>query len=186
MFLLRMYQITQDSSYLQLGRDALAWEMANSESLSNGAIMFRHGNTLEPYVEVGSAGVAKVLLRYGDLDSARALLRGLDIDYSVLPGYSFGMAGVADTMLDAAAILGDSSYRDIALKQLDYLRRIYLFEPASASRFRGRTGRPHWLFPAKAAALRLDLPDRLRRCTCVLHRAHVGGTADFLLDEVAR
>ncbi|HLU46282.1 MAG TPA: class III lanthionine synthetase LanKC [Natronosporangium sp.] len=187
MFLLRMYQITQDSSYLQLGRDALAWEMANSESLSNGAIMFRHGNTLEPYVEVGSAGVAKVLLRYGDLDSARALLRGLDIDYSVLPGYSFGMAGVADTMLDAAAILGDSSYRDIALKQLDYLRRIYLFEPAK-----------RFAIPRQDGTTPLAVPgEGLLRCACdlltgsagvlrVLHRAHVGGTADFLLDEVAR
>jgi hypothetical protein len=185
MFLLRMYQITRDGSYLRLGRGALLWEMANAVPLRAGGAMFRHEKTLEPYVEVGSAGVAQVLLRYGDLAAARTVLRGLDFEHSVLPGYGFGISGVADALLDAATILGDPSYRDIALRQLEFVRKVFLFEPAE-----------RFAIPRRAGAIPLAVPgEGLLRCACdymtgsagvlrVLHRANHGGTADFLLDDV--
>ncbi|MGW2874640.1 hypothetical protein ACWDCZ_41480, partial [Kitasatospora sp. NPDC001225] len=139
------------------------------------------------YIEVGSAGVAQVLLRYGDLDAARAVLRGLDVRYSVLPGYAFGMSGIADALLDAAEFTGDRSYRDKALTQLDFVRKVFLFEPAE------RFG-----LPRQDGRTPLGLPgEGLLRCSCdyltgsagllrVLHRVNTGGTADFLLDEAAR
>jgi len=63
MFLLRMYQITGEESYLRLGQNALGWEMANAESWDGDSAIFKHDGTLVPYVEVGSAGVADPLAR---------------------------------------------------------------------------------------------------------------------------
>jgi hypothetical protein len=185
MFLLRMYQITGEESYLRLGQNALGWEMANAESWDGDSAIFKHDGTLVPYVEVGSAGVAQVLLRYGDVDTARTLLRGLSVDYTALPGYAFGMCGIADAMLDAAAILDEPSYRDTALRQLEYVRKIFLFEPPE-----------RFAVPHQDGIRPLAMPgEGLLRCSCdlmtgsagvlrVLHRVTAGGRADFLLDEV--
>lgn len=185
LFLLRMYQLTRDESYLTLGRQALEWEMAHAVPWGEDSVTFEHNRTLLPYVEVGSAGVAQVLLRYGDLPAARKVLRGLDIEFTALAGYAFGITGIADAMLDAAAILGDQSYRTTALRQLDYLRKIFLFEPAE------RFG-----VPRQGPVAPLAMPgEGLLRCACdlmtgsagllrVLHRVNHGGTTDFLLDEV--
>ncbi|MDH6115322.1 tRNA A-37 threonylcarbamoyl transferase component Bud32 [Kitasatospora sp. MAP12-15] len=187
MFLLRMHQITGDERCLRLGRGALDWEMAHVKPLEDGLVMFEHQGTMEPYVEVGSAGVAQVLLRYGRLNDARTVLRGLDLTYSVLPGYAFGISGIADALLDAAAITGDTSYRDTALRQLDFVNKVFLFEPAE------RFG-----MPRRDGVVPLGVPgEGLLRCSCdyltgsagvlrVLHRVNHGGTADFLLDEVSR
>ncbi|WP_329173115.1 class III lanthionine synthetase LanKC [Streptomyces sp. NBC_01477] len=185
LFLLRMHQVTGDASFLRLGRGALAWEMDHAEPV-DGVPMFAHEGTMEPYVEVGNAGVAQVLLRYGDFEAARQVLRALDVGQSVLPGYAFGMSGIADALLDAAAFTGDSSYRDTALRQLDFVREVFLFEPAA------RFG-----LPRQDGTAPLGVPgEGLLRCSCdyatgsagvlrVLHRANHGGTADFLLDEVS-
>jgi Lanthionine synthetase C-like protein len=183
LFLLRMYQIVGDDSYLQLGRSALAWEMAHAEPV-DGVAMFKDSGTVEPYVEVGSAGVAQVLLRYGDLDAARSVLEGMQFGYSVLPGYAFGMSGVADANLDAAMILDDPSYRDTAVRQLEFVRKVFLFEPAEK-----------FGIPRRNGVVPLAVPgEGLLRCACdlmtgsagilrVLHRLNHGGSADFLLDE---
>ncbi|MCX4821031.1 class III lanthionine synthetase LanKC [Streptomyces sp. NBC_01142] len=194
MFLLRMHQVTGEERYLRLGRDALSWEMAHARPLDadadDGPVMFEHEGTFEPYIEVGSAGVAQVLLRYGDLDAARTVLRGLDVGYSVLPGYAFGMSGVADALLDAAEFTGDRSYRDTALRQLDFVRKVFLFEPAERFAVPRRSG--------VTGVTPLGVPgEGLLRCACdyltgsagvlrVLHRVNSGGTTDFLLDEAVR
>lgn len=185
LFLLRMTQATGDESYADLGQRALAWEMAHAESLEDGLIMFKHEGTMDPYVEVGSAGVLQVLLRYGRTDDAREVARALDICQSVLPGYAFGLTGVADAMLDAADRTGDDTYRQLALRQIDFVRQVFVFEPA------GKFG-----LPREEGRRLLGLPgEGLLRCSCdyltgsagllrVLHRFTHGGTADFLLDEL--
>ncbi|MEU4338840.1 class III lanthionine synthetase LanKC [Micromonospora lupini] len=185
LFLLRMHQITKDESYLRLGREALAWEMAHTELWDGDSVIFEHDGTLLPYVEVGSAGVAQVLLRYGDADAARTVLRGLAIDYTAMPGYAFGMCGIADAMLDAATILGEPAFRDTALRQLEYVRNVFLFEPPKRFEVPHEGGNSPLAVPGEG----------LLRCSCdyvtgsagvlrVLHRVTNGGTADFLLDEV--
>lgn len=187
LFLLRMHQVTGEQTYLDLGRRALGWELANARPWGADSISFEHDRNLLPYVEVGAAGVAQVLLRYGDLADARTVLRGLAVDHTAMPGYAFGMSGIADAMLDAATILGDPSYRDTALRQLDYVRQVFVFAPAE-----------RFAVPRRDGVVPLALPgEGLLRCSCdlmtgsagvlrVLHRASAGGTADFLLDEVPR
>ncbi|MFE0582803.1 lanthionine synthetase LanC family protein [Streptomyces sp. NPDC058874] len=178
MFLLRMHQISGEEHHLELGREALAWEMARTAAGGG------DGGT-GPSVEAGSAGLAKVLLRYGDLTAARDVLRSLDLRCWARPGYATGMCGIADTLLDAAEFTGDPAYRDTALRQLDFVRRVFLFEPAARFGLRDADGRPLLGVPGEG----------LQRCSTdyltgsagvlrVLHRAGSGGPADFLLDEV--
>lgn len=190
MFLLRMHQITGEERYLRLGQEALAWEMAHAKPIDDegGPVMFEHEGTMEPYVEVGSAGVLKVLLRYGDTDAARTVLRGLDVRYSVMPGYAFGMTGVADALLDAAEFTGDRSYRDTALRQLDFVRKVFLFEPAERFGLPRAEGRPPLLGLPGEGLLRCstDYLTGSAGVLRVLHRVNRGGPADFLLDEVGR
>ncbi len=185
LFLLRMTQVTGDGRYADLGRRALAWEMAHAEPLEDGLIMFKHAGTMEPYVEVGSAGVLQVLLRYGLDDDAREVARALDIGQSVLPGYAFGLTGVADALLDAADRTGDPAYRQLALRQIDFVRDVFVFEPAERFGLPHEDGKPLLALPGEG----------LLRCSCdyltgsagllrVLHRFSHGGTADFLLDEL--
>jgi len=187
MFMLRMYQVTRDESYLDLGRRALSWEMANARPWGDNSVSFQHDRNLLPYVEVGAAGVAQVLLRYGDADNARKVLRGLDVDHTAMPGYAFGMSGIADAMLDAADFLDDPSYRATALRQLDYVRKVFIFKPAE-----------RFTVPCRDGVAPLALPgEGLLRCACdlmtgsagvlrVLHRVNTGSSADFLLDEAPR
>jgi tRNA A-37 threonylcarbamoyl transferase component Bud32 len=186
MFLLRMYQATKDETYLGVGEKALGWEMAHAVEGDDGSLMFRHEGTLLPYVEVGGAGVAQVLLRYQHLRAAEKVLKGLRRTYSVMPGYLFGMSGIIDALLDGAAILGDSSYRIAALQQFDYVKKIFLFEPSDESPVRFAEG-------LKSA---LAVPgEGLLRCACdlatgsagvlqVVHRLHSGRPSDFLLDQL--
>jgi hypothetical protein len=113
------------------------------------------------------------------------VLRGLTVDCAAMPGYAFGMSGIADAMLDAAAILGEPSYRDRALQQIGYVRDVFLFEPPE-----------RFAVPSRDGITPLAVPgEGLLRCSCdvmtgsagilrVLHRVNAGGMADFLLDEV--
>ncbi|MFF3068157.1 lanthionine synthetase C family protein [Kitasatospora sp. NPDC057936] len=171
MFLLRLYQVTGDESHLGLGRAALAWELAQAR-LVDGVPVFEHEGAMGPYVEAGGAGIARVLLRYGGLDDARAVLRALDVPgrgFGHGHGHSSGTVGVADALLDAAEITGDRAYRETALRRLDVVRRAFLSEPGEAvSRFACD------YLTGSAGVLR------------VLHRAHHGCPADFLLDELSR
>ncbi len=185
LFLLRIYQVTGEERYLGLGRQALTGEMDNAVPWDVDSATLDHEGTRLPYVEVGAAGVAKVLLRYADVDAARTLLRGMAVEHTAMPGYAFGMSGIADAMLDAAQILGEPAYRDTALRQLEYVRKVFLFEPP------GR-----FAMPRVDGVRPLAMPgEGLLRCSCdlmtgsagvlrVFHRVTAGGGADFLLDEV--
>lgn len=187
LFLLRMYQLTKDESYLRVGEGALGWELAHAVDWLDDSITFRHEGTLEPYLEVGSAGVAQVLLRYRDLGTAQRVLRATRLPHSVLPGYIFGMSGIIDAMLDAATILDDPSYRSLALRQFDYIKKVFIFEP----------GRQPGAPPHAGGVVPLAVPgEGLLRCACdlatgsagvlrIAHRLHAGGPAEFLLDEIA-
>ncbi|MET8765050.1 class III lanthionine synthetase LanKC [Lentzea sp. NPDC004782] len=185
LFLLRIYQATGEERYFELGQLALAWEMDNAVPWDVDSATFDYEGTRLPYVEVGAAGVAKVLLRYGDVDAARTLLRGMAVEHTAMPAYAFGMSGIADAMLDAAEILGEPAYRDTALRQLEYVRKVFLFEPPE-----------RFAVPRVNGVRPLAMPgEGLLRCSCdlmtgsagvlrVFHRVTAGGGADFLLDEV--
>jgi hypothetical protein len=188
MFLLRMYQLTKDELYLRTGEKALGWEIAHAVEWDGDSISFLDGATLLPYLEVGGAGVAKVLLRYGHFETAERVLRGLRVNYVVMPGYLFGLAGIIDTMLDAEALLGDPSFRTTALQQFDYLRRTFLFEPSRDPDAAVDHRQPRRLAIPGEALFRsaCDYGTGCAGLLRVVHRLHAGGSADFLLDQLDR
>ncbi|WP_243027422.1 class III lanthionine synthetase LanKC [Thermus albus] len=186
LFLLRLHQLTGDLAARQDGEAALRFDLAQAERTGPGTMSFRYKGTLEPYVEVGSAGVAKVLLRYGWLEEARPLLNELGRKYSVLPGYLFGIAGVIDTLLDAYLLTRGLIHLARLERQLEGLRTLYLFEPRTCAS----------LLPQGRTLEGLAVPgEGLLRVSCdfatgcagvlrVLHRVASPGPADFMLDEV--
>lgn len=184
LFLLRLSQVTGDQRYRWLGRRALDAELADATSFERVAIAFVEKGTVEPYLEVGSAGVAQVLLRYGELDLARQVLDWLHVRHTVLPGYIFGLAGLAEVMLDAAERLHDIAYRHVAAEQLHALHQFFLFDP----------GALHGVRPLEGT---LAVPgEGLLRCATdlgtgsagvlhVLHRYATGSPGSaFMLDEL--
>ncbi|MFI8961691.1 lanthionine synthetase LanC family protein [Streptomyces sp. NPDC053493] len=213
LFLLRMHQVTGEERYLRLGRDALAWEIdrarpaedGDADGNGNGTGTWtaawdgdgRGGSTaggpgpegaIEPYAGADCAGVAQVLLRYGDLDAARTVLRGLPLGHRALPGYASGISGVADALLDATEFTGDRAFRAAALRRLDFVRKVFLFQPDRILRVPREDDRPAPLAVPGEGLLRCatDYLTGSAGVLRVLHRARTGGTADFLLDEVAR
>jgi hypothetical protein len=52
-------------------------------------------------LEVGSAGVIKVLLRYGMYDEVKRIIKDLHRKYSVFCGLLFGLASFVDVFSDA-------------------------------------------------------------------------------------
>ena len=135
LYLLRLSQVTGEDHWRQAGEQALAWDLAQGVRQPHGSVTFEHDGTLLPYVEVGGAGIVKVLLRYGRLKEALPIARGLEYSYYVLPGYLFGVSGIIDTMLDLYRFTGQERYLSLASRQLDTLKRLYLFPPAESSNF---------------------------------------------------
>ncbi len=180
LFLLRLHQLTRTDRYLQAGQRALAWDVSRGVKW-RGGVLFEEAGTREPYLEVGSAGVAKVMLRYGERAAVQPLLRAIHANFTVMPGYLFGHAGLIDTMLDAAVHLNDPRCYTVAMEQYDHLRRVFMFTP-----------------PGVNPGTQLAVPgDGLLRCACdfgtgvagVLHVAQrlIDRRSDsLLLDEVSR
>ena len=147
------------------------------------------GELLALTAEIVAAHVSNNAVAGGEvgglIQSVFDTLRGLAIEHTAMPGYAFGMSGIADVMLDAAEILGEPAYRDTALRQLEYVRKVFLFEPPE-----------RFAVPRRNGVRPLAMPgEGLLRCSCdlmtgsagvlrVFHRVTAGGGADFLLDEV--
>lgn len=132
-FLLYLYQITKEKDFLDLGKDALNFDLNNSfrnvpsfpESTSNTKIAL-------PYWFKGTAGVATATLRYAALTGENYYKNKLDLiltdvfkKYTFNPGLFNGLAGLGNTLIDAYQFLGDESYLH---KAHQIGRGIYLFE----------------------------------------------------------
>lgn len=165
---------------------ALRFDLARAERTGPCAVGFRYKGTLEPYVEVGSAGVAKVLLRYGWLEQARPVLNDLGRKYSVLPGYLFGVAGIVDTLLDAYQLTGEPTHLARLERQLEGLHALHLFEPRACAGLllQGRTLEGLAVPGEGLLRVSCDFATGCAGVLQVLHRVASPGPADFMLDEV--
>jgi class III lanthionine synthetase len=185
LFLLRMTQIVGDTRYRDVGDAALDWEMANATDALGRVRFVDDTGTIEPYLEIGSAGVFQVLLRYGRLDEAKAVVDELRSHISVLAGYLFGAAGVMEAFLDGSTWLDDPSLRQEAVDVFDYVKRVFLFTPDPRHGLVGDPGDQILALPGEG----------LLRCTCdvatgsagmlmVVNRLLGGAGLDLLLDEL--
>jgi len=189
LFLLRLYQISGLRKWRRIGESALHYDLSQGEYIESKKVMsFRDSTgTLEPYIEVGSAGVAKVMLRYGWIEQARPILKDLYRKYSVLAGYLFGISGFIDTLLDAYLFTRDATYLLSVTRPLEGLHDLYLFEPKRSSTH---------LVPPDRAPEGMAVPgEGLLRIACdlgtgcagvlhVLHRLMTLDYDDLMLDEV--
>lgn len=112
LFLLYLHRASGEQSFLDVGRQALRWVLAQGFHTTDGGLTwFARDRTpsYTPYWRWGSSGIGRVLLRYwhvtGDAEYAAALDDiHLDCDrkYTIFPGYFFGLAGMAELYLDLA------------------------------------------------------------------------------------
>lgn len=131
LFLLRLSEATKDSSWREFGEAALRYDLSYAHELEPGISSFagepETTDTYEPYIEVGTAGIAKVALRYGLDIEFDALLANLNRKYAGFPGLIYGLAGFVDVLIDAYRYTGDEKYLSWAERPLRGIYDLYLF-----------------------------------------------------------
>lgn len=133
LFLLYMYCSTNNPRYLETGEQALRTDMFFGREIE-GTLGFpehtiKSGGILYPYLGHGSAGVATVALRYYLITHNPDYLALVEKSkgavtqkYTIGPALFSGLSGLGNYMLDAAQLLGDNSYRDLAYRLLEGLK----------------------------------------------------------------
>jgi serine/threonine protein kinase len=179
LFLLRLQQLGGRAGILEAGRSALSFDLSHAVDHDKGAKSFfasPDGVTLEPYLENGSAGIAKVAIRYGMLDEMGPILRDAWRKYAVFPGLIFGLGGFVDVFTDAFTFSRDRKFLEMSRRPLAGIRDLYMID-----------------YPEGAA-----LPgDGLFRITCdyatgiagtmrAIHRLVHLDESDFTLDHAAQ
>ncbi len=123
LFYLRLYQATEDSSYLEKGKLLLKGEVERAESDDDQIAWRKDYSELAtyPYLRFGSAGIGQVILRYYRylkspllLDLAHQIAQSLKGRFCIYPGQFMGMAGIGDFFLDMYQTTQELSYLDEA------------------------------------------------------------------------
>jgi serine/threonine protein kinase len=178
LFFLRLGQLTGKEAYFSQGRQALAFDISCGVELETGVLSFPRAVgdfTLDPYLEEGSAGVARVALRYGMWNQLDQMLSDVHRKYASYSGLLYGLGGFVDVLTDAFIASGNPKYLEMVKRPLSGLQDIYLLE-----------------YPDGVATP----GDGLLRVSCdyatgaagvmrALHRHANFGHADFVLDELS-
>jgi len=132
LFFLRLSQVLNVPKWREMGRKALEFDLSFGHELEPGAASFAcapdEKNTYESYIEEGSAGIAKVAIRYGLWDRLDKVFADIHRKYSGYSGLIFGVTGFADALLDAYLYSQDKKYLDMAERPLQGLTDLYLFK----------------------------------------------------------
>jgi serine/threonine protein kinase len=177
LFFLRLYQLTGAEKFLKAGRSALEFDLAHAIESEAGILSFPRapeGESVEPYIEEGSAGIAKVAIRYGLWDRVDLMLLDTHRKYSVFAGLLFGLGGFVDVLTDAFLFSNDVKYLEMAKRPIAGIRDIYLIKQAEGSTTPG-----DGLFRSSC-----DYATGVAGVLRALHRFTQLDGADFLLDEV--
>jgi serine/threonine protein kinase len=178
LFLLRLYQVTGSDKFLTEGRRALEFDLSHGIEIENGVLSFPRGPselTLEPYLEQGSAGIAKVALRYGLRDELETILLDVHRKYSVFAGLLFGLGGFIDILTDAFLFSKQVKFLDMARRPVAGIRDLYLVKESKGSATPGD------------GLLRIscDYATGIAGVLRALHRFTHLDEADFVLDELS-
>ncbi|WP_273668931.1 class III lanthionine synthetase LanKC [Janthinobacterium fluminis] len=132
LFFLRLYQMTNVPKWHALGKKALEYDLSFCFEREPGVGCFPcapdETNTYDNYIEQGSAGIAKVAIRYGLWSEIDNILADAHRKYAVFAGLSYGVIGFVDVLLDAYLYSQDKKYLDMAERPLQGFRDIFLFE----------------------------------------------------------
>lgn len=121
LFLLYLYLASGDERYVDIGQEALNFDLAAAFSTKDGGTTWAHSkdapSPVYPYWRYGSAGVGMATLRFSRLPGLShygALLEQIFIDtdrkYSVSPGRFMGLAGLGEFMLDMHEVTGEARF----------------------------------------------------------------------------
>lgn len=178
LFLLRLSQVTGADRYRTHGQRALEFDLAHTLEVEDGVStipLAPGGTTLEPYIEVGSAGVAKVAMRYGISERMDSMLSDAHRKYSGFAGLIFGLGSFVDVLTDAFLFSGDARYLEMARRPATGLRDLYVLP------------HPDGVATPGDGLLRIscDYATGVAGVMRALQRLARPDTADFLLDEIS-
>lgn len=131
LFYLRLYQATDDTTWLQKGKSLLEHDI-NLSIDHGGYLTWKRAKDVDvtsPYLRVGSAGVVQVLLRYYEatenpryLELAKKGVYYLINKMSVSTGLLNGMAGLGECLLDCYRFTNEEIYLQEAHKYAQHIR----------------------------------------------------------------
>jgi hypothetical protein len=128
LFLLYIYLATDDECFLAAGLKALAYDLSQANSTSDGnGVSWRRSldmsKVVYPYWIYGSAGVGTALVRYYRLTGNpeyRQMLEKIFIDtnrkYAVFPNHDKGLAGLGEFNLDLYQVTRNPAHLEGALR----------------------------------------------------------------------
>lgn len=132
LFLLRLYQLMGEKQFLAYGERALKFDLSHGFEMEEGVLSFPasadDNTTYEPYIEAGSGGIAKVLLRYGMSDKTEKIINDVNRKYAVFSGLSFGLASFIDVLTDAYVFSAEKKYLTMAKRPLTGIKQLYLLK----------------------------------------------------------
>jgi serine/threonine protein kinase len=132
LFFLRLSQVLGISDWRELGRRALSYDLSHGYAIEPGVLSFTSTPddhiTYEQYIEEGSAGIAKVAIRYGIWDDIDYILADVHRKYSGFAGLLFGTSGFVDVLVDAYIYSGNAKYLEMAKRPIAGLRDLYLIK----------------------------------------------------------
>jgi class III lanthionine synthetase len=178
LFFLRLFQLSGSERLLSAGRRALEFDFSHAVELEPGVLSFPAApsdKTVEPYLEQGSAGIAKVALRYGMLDRTKTILPDVWRKYSTYPGLIYGLGGFVDILTDAFIYSQNDEFLEMAKRPLSGIRDLYLTKQPIGSATPG-----DGLFRVSC-----DYATGVAGVLRSLHRFVHHDESDFTLDEVA-
>jgi len=178
LFLLRLFQLSGKEKFLFEGRRALEFDLSHGEEREKGILCFPRGPgdpTAIPYMEEGSAGIAKVALRYGLSDERlEMILLDLHRKYAGFVGLLYGLGSFVNVLTDAFLFSNNEKYLEMAKRPLTGIRDLYLIE------------RPNGLIVPGDNLFRVscDYATGIAGVLRAMHRYTHLEEDDFVLDEV--
>lgn len=185
LFLLYLYLATDNQLFLQVGREALDFDLNNGVRLQDSLLWPTHAGedrSLVPYWRYGSAGVGTVTLRYYQVienERYRLLLDEIRLEmdrkHAIYPGRGFGLASLGELLLDLANA-GVETEKCLALAR-KVASGILLFQLDKGAQGIAFPGADLW-------KISCDYFSGSAGVALFLHRLLHPGPADFMLDEL--
>jgi hypothetical protein len=178
LFLLRLAQLTSDERYRDAGRRALDFDLSRAEEREKDVLAFPRtpgDPTALAYLEEGSAGIARVAIRYGLWDERlEMILAEVHRKYAGFAGWLYGLSSFVDVLTDAYLFSKDVKYLEMAKRPLTGIRDLYLIKQPIGIATPGDN-----LF-----RISCDYATGVAGVMRTLHRFTHHEQADFVLDEI--
>lgn len=178
LFFLRLSQVLGTGRWSDLGRKALSYDLSYGYEVEPGVLSFPRtpgDHTMyEQYIEEGSAGIAKVAIRYGMWDILDRILADVHRKYSGFAGLLYGMSSFLDVLVDAYLYSGNAKYLDMAKRPVAGIHDLYFIK------------QPHGYATPGDNLFRVscDYATGVAGVMRTLYRMNHLTKADFMLDEL--